>query len=63
MAATLLMLWCLAGQCEEIQAPVSITMAECSIWGQIHARRWQLENPAYAEHTFGGWRCENGVRA
>ena len=43
--------------------PSSITGIGTTSADAITARRWQDANPAYAGHMFGGWRCENGVRA
>lgn len=62
MIAALLMTWCLAGQCEEIRAPVQLSMMECVIHGQQVAAWWISENPAYAQHKLRRWRCETGER-
>lgn len=63
MIAALIMTWCLLGVCEDVRAPVRLSMGDCTIFGQHYASDWQRENPAYADHRLHGWRCEMGERA
>lgn len=63
MSAVLLMLWCLAGACEEVRAPTALDWQACATFGQHYASDWQRANPAYADHRLRRWRCQVGERA